>query len=141
MRKRKKLIPKIRAPRGFHFRITKDYYDRKLEAVMVELWDSKSKREIGHVNLVRCHGNFMETHSSLEEAYHNRKLGVLMYAKAIQWALKNGFKVRCGGPSQAAQRVWRGNSIRKFFKIRTFWDKEYPHPHQYNSDNFFAYAK
>ena len=141
MRKRKKVIPKIRAPRGFHFRIYKEYYEKRLESVRVELWDSKTASNIGHVNLVVASRGFMETHSDLALAYHNKKLGVLMYCRAIRWALENGFKVRCGGPSKLAQRVWRGNSIRKHFKIMTRWDREYPHPSDLNCDNFFAYAK
>jgi GNAT superfamily N-acetyltransferase len=139
MRKRKKLIPKIRAPRGFHFRIRKEYYERQLECVAVELWDSKTKSNIGHVNLVRAMRGFVETHSYLEASYHNKKLGALMYSKAIQWALKNGFKVRAGGPSEQAQRVWRGKSIRENFKIRVIRHRSYSDDPNY--DDFFAYSK
>ena len=138
MRKRRKVIPKIRAPRGFFFRIQKEFYDRKLNNVMVILHDSSTRNKIGHVNLVKC-GIYMETHSFLEDAYHERKLGALMYTRAFQWALENGFRVRDGGASEQAQRVWRGNTIRKHFKIRIYKnsiDRENP-----NYDHFFAYAK
>lgn len=42
-----------------------------------------------------------------------------MYAKAIQWGLDHGFKMRSSGnPSVYAQQVWNGSSLRRFFSIR-----------------------
>lgn len=140
-RKSKKVIAKFRAPRGFRFKINKHYHQGHLYNVMVELRDAKSNRKIGHINLVR-EGRFCETHSWLDEKHRNKGWGVLMYSRAIQWALENEFKIRSsGGSSEMAQRVWRGKTIRKSFRIRTCkstysYDRGNP-----AYDTFFAYAK
>lgn len=139
--KKKVLIPKFRAPKGFFFKIHKGWYEKRLENVMICLFETATKRNIGHVNLVKC-DRFMETHSYLEDKYHNRGLGVLMYERAIQWALENDFKVRSsGGSSDKAQRVWRGKTIRKNFRIRTYKSNYEPYKNDPNCDTFFAYPR
>lgn len=60
-----------------------------------------------------------------------------MYAKAIQFALQNGWKVRSSEcPSDDAKRVWKGKTLRKYFSIKT---KKYLPNRAF--DSFYAYAK
>lgn len=111
----KKKIARIRAPKGFYFNIVESTYN-----VYVELRLLKNRRKIGRVNLVKDDSKSYETHSSLDAAYHGRGLGALMYARAIQWCLTNGYRVKSSGASsESAQRVWRGKTLRKHFRIRT----------------------
>lgn len=132
----KKGIAKIRAPRGFNFQIKKLY-----GSIYVNLHRSSDNMFLGRVNLCNRNGLWYETHSSLLEEYHNKGLGALMYARAIQWCLENGFKVRSSGSSsEKAQRVWRGKSIRDYFNIRTKKVK-YNGKHDPDCDTFFAYPK
>lgn len=59
------------------------------------------------------------THSTLSEAYHGKGIGILMYAKAIQLALKLGFTVKSSGQSSSkAKRVWSSKGLRRFYRVR-----------------------
>lgn len=130
-----KNIAKIRAPRGFSFKIHKISmfgYENK-----VCLHHNSRVDPIGYVRLVREQENLYKTHSYLDEAYRHKGLGSLLYARAIQFGLENGWKVRSsGGSSECARRVWRGGSIRKYFFIRT---KKYEPNRDY--DTWYAFAK
>lgn len=125
---------RVRAPRGFHFKIV-EYKNKKYpgsDHTRVSLRNSKDpEREIGHVMLYkqkRRRQIYWETHSSLNQEYHGKGLGSTMYAKAIQWCLDNGYKVRSSGASSdMAKRVWNGQKIRQFFSIRkrtTSWGQQ-----------------
>jgi len=139
MKKRRK-YSKIRAPRGLHFVIRKFYEDKKVREVSVELHESKRREYIGAVTLVHCRGRWFETHSNLHHEFRNKKLGALMYSKAIEWALKNKYKVRSsGGSSEDALRVWMGKTIRTHFDIRVKHEKGFKHDPSF--DTFYASKK
>lgn len=122
--KNKKSSRLIRAPRGFHFKIShcRDYfYNGRLYKGehFISLYNSISNRKIGSICLEPYGTKTFCTHSSLDVEYRGQGLGALMYARAIQWCLDNGYKVRSSGSSSNdAERVWRSKSIRKNFSLR-----------------------
>jgi GNAT superfamily N-acetyltransferase len=123
--KKKTLTPKVRAPNGFHFKVKPNTAD--CSYVRIFLYSNVEEMPIGSIDLEKAYRRrAYYTHSRLSERFRGMKLGALMYAKAIQWALEHGFSVRSsGGTSDLAQRVWKGQTIRKFFTIRekkTKWD-------------------
>lgn len=125
-------IPKIRAPKGFSFRVKKV----NQRYTSVSLHTTMPNREIGHVSLIKVREGYYETHSDLNEDFHGKGLGALMYARAIQHALEKGWGVRSSGSSSSdAQRVWRGKTIRKYFAIKLKKGED-----QYY-DKWYAYAK
>ena len=115
--------------------------EKKVEygTVRISLINSKNKGDMGYVNLVRnTYTGSMNTHSQLHPNLRNKGFGTLLYARAIQWALENGYPVRnSGGSSEMAQRVWRGKSIRKFFRIVTHSYRK--NTKDRNADIFYAY--
>lgn len=130
-----KSIPKIRAPKGFTFRVKKvnERY------TSVALYETMANREIGHVSLIKVRTGYYETHSDLDENFHGKGLGALMYARAIQHALEKGWGIRSSGSSsQDAQRVWRGKTIRKYFSIKLKRQNDDPNSYY---DKWYAYAK
>lgn len=123
----KKAIPNLRAPKGFHFNVFRTRYD----SIRVQLLRVSDGREIGSIDLEKVYPRYdnfrLETHSDLSSEFHNKGLGTLLYAKAIQWALKNGYKVMSSGTtSWMAKRVWEGKGIRKYYNIRRIkrWDED-----------------
>lgn len=109
-----KNITKVKAPKGFTFKIRKPY-----ETVMVKLYDKLTDKEVGHVSLVKLKGKSYATHSWLHQDYHHKGLGTLMYARAIQWCHEHGFLARSSGhSSDMAKRVWNSKSIRQFYAIK-----------------------
>jgi len=127
-----KSIPKIRAPKGFTFRVKK--VNQRFTSVT--LLKTMANKEIGHVNLIRVREGYYETHSDLDDEFHGKGLGALMYARAIQHALEKGWRVQSSGSSSSeAQRVWRGKTIRKYFSIKL---KKGDDPYY---DKWYAYAK
>lgn len=80
-----------------------------------------------------------ETHSYMDEEYRGRGWGTKIYARAIQWCLERGYRVKSSGySSDMAARVWTGNGIREKFAIR----KRRPPSH--NNDyctTWYAYPK
>lgn len=129
-------ITKVKVPRGFKFKID----DKRFDNIVIQLFDLKRKnRNIGHVALRKNINNFYETHSYLDEKYRNKGLGTLLYARAIQWCLENGYKIRSSGYASAdAQRVWTSNSIRKHFNVRKLKSK---YTAERAGDTWFAYCK
>lgn len=126
-------ISKVRAPKGYTFRIKKMSNHYTQVALFLS---STIDKKIGQVNLIKVRPGYYETHSYLEEDYHNKGLGALLYARAIQHALQNGWRVRSSGNSSSeAQRVWKGKTIRKYFsiKLKKAKDRDY--------DKWYAYAK
>ncbi len=96
----------------------------KAEKIKVGLYIADSN--IGFVNLIPK-GKELATHSWLSSNYRNKGLGVLMYARAIQYALENKKRIRSSGESSGdAQRVWKSKTLRKFFRIRRYDDSNYP---------------
>ena len=135
-----KLLKKITLPKGFKFKITvhnkrsAKNHEAYINCVNIELYDTRRTEcryhdpdcPIGSVELVRRNyssgenspNNVFETHSSLDKEYHNKGLGALMYARAIQWCLANGYGVRSScAPSAMAFNVWEGQTLRKHFRI------------------------
>lgn len=111
----------IRSPKGFRVRYHINTYNKQIESAYCELYDitKSSWHDIGRVVLERGIGKVFETHSSLENKYHGRGLGTLLYSKAIAWTLNHGFKAQSSGDSSdMAKRVWEGKGLRKRFNIR-----------------------
>src|SRR5258706_11634000 len=128
-----KSVSKVRAHKGFTFRVSKmsERYTK------VALRETLTNKEIGHVNLIKVREGYYETHSDLNDEYQNKGLGALMYARAIQHALENGWRVQSSGSSSSdAQRVWRGKTIRKYFSIKLKKRDNDPY-----YDKWYAYAK
>ena len=114
---KKSELARVRAPKGYRFEIippeTKGYY------AYVKLYKKGVHHPIGRISLEPHSNDKYVTHSTLDEPYHGKGLGALMYARAIQWCLDNGYKVSSSSsPSSLAQRVWGGSSLRRYFSIR-----------------------
>lgn len=127
-------VPKIKAPKGYKFKVIANRFSAQVNLLLA------NGVEIGHITLVRDSSsvkNIYRTHSTLNSAYHRKGLGSLMYARAIQFALEKGYSISSsGGSSDAAQRVWKGKTIRKYFTIKLKRrDKNYRH------DRWYAYVK
>lgn len=131
------MMKKVIAPKGYSFKIKSDRdYGSYDEVFVIEL-HKKKKGRIGTVRLVKSYKGCYCTHSDLDDDYHNRGLGTLMYAKAIQWGLKQGYRIRSsGGSSFEAQRVWRGSSLKRWFDIKIKRDH-----HSSDYDTFYPYPK
>lgn len=129
------LTPRVRAPKGFFFKIRRYEFGNK--DWLITLYDSiNPSNYIGSIQLERLSDNKYITHSSLNEAYRGKGLGTLMYAKAIQFCMDKGFKVSSSNsPSYYAQRVWESKSIRKFFLIKK------RRSDKYGNYSWFAYNK
>lgn len=115
-KKHKAKLPSIPAPRGFHWHI-----QQEADTVDIELRDRSNLRIGGiHMYLVQLIPEpVFETHSDLSDMYHGRGWGTKLYAKAIQWCLSHGFKVRSStSPSKFATRVWKSHGLRELFLVR-----------------------
>jgi GNAT superfamily N-acetyltransferase len=152
---------RIRMPEGFWFKFVthknatrEDKWDMSEDtAVLIKLYDKKNRFDdpywtanepIGTIELVKCDkGKRVCTHSDLNDEYHGKKLGALMYAYAIKWGIEHGYKVKSSGSSSTmARRVWAGKTIRSHFKIRS---RKHPrldpkNPEWY-SPTWYAYKK
>lgn len=136
------MTTKVKTPKGFKFKIRKPYPNDK--RVFVELFKKGNAVSIGRVNLAyvgkdKYGKDVYETHSYLDPAYHQKGFGTLIYARAIQWGVEHGCKVRSStGTSQQAQRVWNGKGIREYFSIKkATWKNQYGSPVQ----KWYAYNK
>jgi GNAT superfamily N-acetyltransferase len=132
---KKVILPNLRAPKGFRFKIVEQY-----GSVKVQLF--KNRKKVGHINMYKAYpygkAEKLETHSWLHEDLRGKGIGTLLYSRAIEWALKNGYKVKSsGGSSEMAQRVWNSKGIRQHFRIRRIDRKN----KGYFSDLWYAYAK
>jgi GNAT superfamily N-acetyltransferase len=133
-------MKKVVAPKGYFFRVTKNYYG----GYSVKLFKKRKEGEIGHVNLVRLYSKCYATHSYLSPQFRNKGLGARMYAKAIQWCLERGLRVRSSGSSSDdAQKVWRGSFLKRFFDVKVkpgvdYRDKKTPVPRH---DTFYPHPK
>lgn len=114
---------KILTPKGFKVRIekTKSYFNPKSkhpESVYFYLIDLHTGKKIGNVNLQRYRGKYT-THSFLNEKYHNKGLGIFLYAKAIAWCIKNNYRVTSSGSSSyKAKTLWESSRLREYFHIK-----------------------
>lgn len=129
----------IRAPKGFKFEIsiTGNRFGEQKD-ILISLIDLKSKSNVGHISLESQNksSNSFATHSYLREEYHGKGLGAKLYAKAIQYCLARGYKVRSSGYSSLmAERVWRSKTIRKYYRIKSKRCKKY------GDTTWYAYAK
>lgn len=124
-----KILSQINTPKGFSFRV--NARDRKHVAIQL----FRSGNFIGRVTLYKRSTGVYETHSYLDDRYHGKGLGAIMYMRAIKWALEHKCSVRSSGASSdKARRVWEGKTIRKFFSIKKrkgeqkHWDVWYAYP-------------
>lgn len=134
-------MKKVIAPKGYFFRIIKDAY--YCTSIQLHKRNKRGTKEVGHVNLVREYSACYSTHSYLSPSYRNKGLGALMYAKAIQYGIEQGWRVRSsGGSSTEAQRVWRGSTLKRWFDVKVRLGKNYhdktPNP---DYDTFFPRPK
>lgn|ERR1035437_4849118 len=149
---------KIQAPKGFTFNIYQchDDYDNTVNVQLitkVKVGKVYIPKEIGYVHLEKDYDHdsrgkeFYRTHSFLAKDYRGKKLGVILYAKAIQWCLENKFRVSSSGSSSDdARRVWKSKTLRKYFKIRrrANWRPYYSINRSRHGDKFdtwYAYEK
>lgn len=116
---------KISAPKEFRFRIVVEEDKGKILSARVFLFKNNIIVPVGYIELEKYGHSFM-THPYLSSKYRGKGLGVLLYAKAIQWCLDNGFKVQSTGyTSRMAKRVWRSKSLSNYFLIkRKFYKKD-----------------
>ena len=109
----------IKTPKGFTVRVS----ENDTHHVMIKLYHSgKANRVrgfIGRVTLYKRSAGVYETHYYLDDNYHGKGLGALLYARAIKWGLENGHLIRSSGASSdKARRVWESKTLRKFFSIK-----------------------
>ncbi len=140
------MITKIRAPKGFRFQIVDTY-----NGYEIRLYDQKRKDKDWHIGRVSILKDYLpnqatdvyRTHSNLNEPYRDKKLGVRMYARAIQFALEKGFKIKSSGTSSDdARRVWNSKSLRKYFRIKHIKNKNYTNTtYGDRYDTWVAYQK
>jgi GNAT superfamily N-acetyltransferase len=136
------MTTKVKAPKGFEFKIRKPYPGEK--TVYIELHKKGGTSQVGRVNLAYAGKDMygkdvFETHSYLDPAYRQKGFGTLLYARAIQWGVEHGCKVRSSTQtSTEAQRVWNGKSLRKFFSVKKrTWKNQYGG----NVQKWYAYNK
>ena len=143
------MIAKIKAPTGFRFKtVVQSQYRTEIQLFDTEKYkrsDYYARYPIGSVSLVRDPDNgFFRTHALLSYDYHHRGLGVLMYAKAIQWALSHGERVSSSGrSSDMARRLWKSKSLRKYFMIKHLPNQLYKNDvfNKERYDRWYAYEK
>lgn len=133
----------VRAPKNFSWQIVEGRSYLGDRWAKVQLVRGTKKKVIGEVTLYEQDSGVWETHSWLDTRYHGKGYGTKLYARAIQWGMTNKVKVQSSGcTSEEAQRVWRGKSIRKYFRIVTkpykWLDDTYADP---SMDVFHAYRK
>lgn len=116
---KKSELNRVMAPKGFKFRMIPPEKDGARYAYC-RLYDkSHPGTYVGQITLEPYPKNKYITHSRLDSIYHGKGLGAVLYARAIQWCLDNGYKVGSSySPSYLAQRVWTGSSLRRFFSIK-----------------------
>jgi GNAT superfamily N-acetyltransferase len=120
----------IKLPKGFRVKI-RSYSDVRLDKVIELISDkyypyrpgfeleSNPPFCYGYIEMIYVGDDTYETHSYLDEQLRGKGLGAMLYAKAIQWCHRNGYKIRSSGcTSKEAKRVWKGDSIRNYFRIR-----------------------
>lgn len=60
-----------------------------------------------------------ETHSNIVQAYRGQGLGILMYARVFDFALRKGFKlVSSNKPSVDAIKTWKSKRLNDLFSIK-----------------------
>lgn len=135
----KKKVAQVRAPSGFRWSIK----EVSKEYVRVSLVHKGNNQKIGTIRLYKQEDNLWKTHSDLNFRYRNRGFGAKLYARAIQYCLVHGYRISSSGASsEDAQRVWRGKTIRKYFRIKTkhfTYNGQKEIDHKY--DTFYAYRK
>ena len=117
-------IPKIKAPKGYKFKVSKYY-----RGVIIYLLHGDYNIGSIRLSLSHMYDNTFYTHSYLDHCYRGKGLGTLMYARAIQWALEHGKKVQSSyTPSVYARRVWNSQGLRKYFRIIKGKSAWFAHP-------------
>jgi GNAT superfamily N-acetyltransferase len=128
---------RIKLPVNYSFKVEKlhDYWDG--EKISVRLMYGKNHTRVGYVDLIPSYRKrSYQTHSYLDPKHRGKKLGALMYAKAIQYCHVNNLPVRSSGESsEDAQRVWNGKTLRKFFVIHKRYNNAWA---RQNKDDYEA---
>ncbi len=119
-----------RAPRGMQVKIQKtaepksqwDLDDESMDMIMVyqiQLFIDHDYM-IGEYFLVPIDDNgTYETHADITQAYRGQGLGILMYAKVFDFALRKGFKlVSSNKPSVDAIKTWKSKRLNDLFSIK-----------------------
>ena len=136
----------IKFPKGFRVKIKTDIRDKMVELISDKYYPSQPGFEpevkppfcYGYIELVCVGDNTYETHSYLDEQFRGKGFGTLLYAKAIQWCHRNGYKIRSSGnTSKEAKRVWKSKTIRSYFRIRKLKKRLWGVPHTV----WYAYPK
>lgn len=119
----------LKCPNGYRFEIEKEYSnedDKKSEYSPEDSWVIKLYHNndwVGYIDLAydkrpAPFESFFEMHSSLDEEERNKKLGALLYSKAIEVAMKKGIKIKSSlEPSPDAIRVWKSKSLNSKYEI------------------------
>jgi GNAT superfamily N-acetyltransferase len=137
------VMKKVIAPKGYSLRVIKGTYSG-WSVKLFKKRSGKKSEEVGHVNLAPLYSGCYATHSYLQPQYRNKGLGAVMYAKAIQWGLERGYRIRSSGSSsEDAQKVWRGSFLKRYFDIKVkfgvdYRDKKTPVPRY---DTFYPRPK
>ena len=108
-------MKKIYPPRGFYFSMKSGCYVNSHE---IHLRHLSNHLSIGYIHLYKI-GNSMETHSSLLLKYRRKGYGAKLYAKAIDWAIGNGYgAISSTSASEDAKRVWNGSYLKNRFSVK-----------------------
>jgi len=123
---------RVVAPCGYRFEVSpKRNLNEQLGkfTITVSLLKKRHRKIVGWVDLQcidrkanesfdRAKHTTFETHSYLDEDLHGEGIGSLMYLKAINVGHSRGFNVcSSNAPSDNAQRIWRGTTLRKYYRI------------------------
>lgn len=126
----KEAMSRLRCPNGFRMRLVtsmvlSDAYESgvlpadETEALKIELRKTSDNEMIGWVDVVKTTDEFWETHSYLDEEHRGNGFGTLMYARAIDAALKRGDLVKSSSRTSAmAMRVWESQQLNDLFEIQ-----------------------
>ena len=115
----------MRCPKGYFLKVTPLRRGAN-KRFWVELHKRGELLEVGHVAVVKAKRELWETHARLDDEEHGKGFGVLMYAKAIDVALKKGFKVASSdSPSEDAIRVWSSKRLNAMYRFRRRKDNRF----------------
>ena len=125
---------RLSTPAGIKSKIEKvNNWDYKYPDVFFNIYDAVSNEKIGHLDLERYDNKYV-THSSLDERYRGKGIGLYMYIKALRWCLKNNHRVTSSGCSSSdAQKIWRSKTLRKHFNIKV--------KYSYSAPTWYVYKK
>lgn len=90
------------------------------------VWNLRTSNGRGRVCLKRLGKGIYETHSSMDDRLHGQGYGILMYSRAIRFALCKGFSI-CSSEhvemTPDAECLWESKRLRREFVIRRDRDR------------------